>query len=85
MEQFDRVCLAFCFGQFHVGRFEILANHVRLNSGISNSSCQFVVYLQALLQLKPHLNEQFFLDKFTLTRKNCSCRWRIVGRFSLSR
>ena len=22
MEQFDRVCLAFCFVQFHVGRFE---------------------------------------------------------------
>ena len=51
MEQFDRVCLAFCFVQFHVGRFEIPPNHVRLESGIGNSSCQFVVYLQALLQL----------------------------------
>ena len=50
MEQFDRVCLAFCFMQFHVGCFEILPNHVRLDSGIGNSSCQFVVYLQALLQ-----------------------------------
>ena len=36
--------------QFHVGRFEILPNHVCLDSGIGNSSCQFVVYLQALLQ-----------------------------------
>ena len=51
MEQFDRVCLAFCFVQFHVGRFEIPPNHVRLDSVIGNSSCQFVVYLQALLQL----------------------------------
>ena len=36
--------------QFHVGPFEIPPNHVRLDSGIGNSSCQFVVYLQALLQ-----------------------------------
>ena len=50
MEQFDRVCLAFCFVQFHVGRFGIPPNHVRLDSGIGNSSCQFAVYLQALLQ-----------------------------------
>ena len=35
--------------QFHVGPFEIPPNHVRLDSGIGNSSCQFVVYLQALL------------------------------------
>ena len=35
--------------------------------------------------VKPHLHEQFFLDKFALTRKNCSCRWGIVDKFSLSR
>ena len=40
VEQFDRVCLAFCFMLFHVGRFEIPPNHVRLDSGIGNSSCQ---------------------------------------------
>ena len=50
VEQFDRVCLAFCFMQFHVSRFEIPPIHVRLDSGIGNSSCQFVVHLQALLQ-----------------------------------
>ena len=44
------MCLAFCFMQFQVGRFEIPTNHVSLDSGIGNSSCQFVVYLQALLQ-----------------------------------
>ena len=37
MEQFNRVCLAFCFMQFHVGRFEIPPNHVRLVY-IGNSS-----------------------------------------------
>ena len=37
--------------QFHVGRFEIPPNHVRLDAGIGNSSCQFAVYLEALLQL----------------------------------
>ena len=41
--------------------------------------------LTRAMSFKPHLHEQFFLDKFTLTRKNCSCRWRIVGKFSLSR
>ena len=29
----------------------VALNHVRLDSGIGNNSCQFVVYLQALLQL----------------------------------
>ena len=35
--------------------------------------------------LKPHLHEQLFLDKVALTRKNCSCRWGIVDKFSVSR
>ena len=35
--------------------------------------------------LKPHLHEQFSLDKFALTRKNSLCRWGIVDKFSLSR
>ena len=35
---------AFCFMQFHVGPSEIPPNHVRLDSGIGNSSCHFVVY-----------------------------------------
>ena len=30
--EFDWVCLAFCFMQFQVGRFEIPANHVRLQA-----------------------------------------------------
>ena len=41
--------------------------------------------MDAIYPLKPHLHEQFFLDKFALTRKNCSCRWGIVDKFSLSR
>ena len=34
--------------------------------------------------IKPHLHEQFFLDKFALTRKNCSCKWglRFFGPIS---
>ena len=63
-------------------------------SGWSNYLCCFLTYFTSALLcasftfhacVKPHLYEQFFLDKFTLTRKNCSFRWRIVGKFSLSR
>ena len=48
---------------------------------------RFMTKKNAKLQcgVKPHVHEQFFLDKFALTRKNCSCRWGIVDKFSLSR
>ena len=45
----------------------------------------FLDNIQLQLTFKPHLHEQFFLDKFSLTRKTYSCRWGIVDNFSLSR
>ena len=33
------MCLAFCFVQFHVGSFEIPANHVRLQARSQDFSC----------------------------------------------
>jgi hypothetical protein len=36
------------------------------------------------LRIKPRLHEQFFLDKFSLTRKHCSCRCRFTTFFHKS-
>jgi hypothetical protein len=35
--------------------------------------------------VKPSLHEHVFLDKFVLARKTCSCRWRKITNFSLTR
>ena len=63
-----------------------LKNIYELLRYINTAVCNYrLLTMTTFFEIKPHLREQFFLDKFTLTRKKCSCRWRIVGKFSLSR
>ena len=52
---------------------------------VLNTALEAIVFPHLCILLMPHLHEQFFLDKVALTRKNCSCRWGIVDKFSFSR
>ena len=59
------------WGEVNVGHSLRSSSHFMLATGLSK-----------------HINHclsPIYTSKFSLTRKNCSCRWGIVDKFSLSR